>query len=212
MSLLLSLALTACSSQKASAAQTTLAQTEAETTQAVTESTAEAAKTAESEPVDGKTLVVYYTSTNHTKKVADYITAATGADQFELVPVSPYTSADLNWNDKNSRVSYEHDHPDDRNVELTQTTVPDWESYDTVFIGYPIWWGIAAWPVDGFIDANDFTGKTVIPFCTSMSSGLGDSGKLLAEAAKTGNWQTGQRFSSNASEEEVRIWVEGLER
>ena len=86
--------------------------------------------------------------------------------------MEPYSDDDLNWTDDNSRVVYEHDNPDARDVELVESTVSDWESYDTVFIGYPIWWGIAAWPVDGFIEANDFTGKTVIPFCTSSSSGL----------------------------------------
>lgn len=75
---------------------------------------------------------------------------------------------------------------------------------------YPIWWGIAAWPVDGFIEANDFTGKTVIPFCTSASSGLGESGQLLAEMAGTGNWLEGQRFSSSVSQEDIQAWVESL--
>lgn len=75
---------------------------------------------------------------------------------------------------------------------------------------YPIWWGIAAWPVDGFIKANDFTGKTVILFCTSTSSGLGESGKLLKEEAGTGNWLDGERFSSGVSEGTVTEWVEGL--
>ena len=130
---------------------------------------------------------------------------------WELVPVEPYTDEDLNYNDDSSRVVYEHDNPDARTVELVESTVSDWESYDTVFIGYPIWWGIAAWPVDGFIAANDFTGKTVIPFCTSASSGLGESGELLAEAAGTGNWLEGIRFSSNVSETDVQTWLEGLE-
>ncbi len=105
---------------------------------------------------------------------------------------------------------YEHNNPDERDVELVAATVPDWESYDTVFIGYPIWWGIAAWPVDGFIEANDFTGKTVVPFCTSASSGLGQSGELLAEAAGTGNWLEGGRFSSGASEATIQAWLEEL--
>ena len=95
-------------------------------------------------------------------------------------------------------------------MELVSTTVNDWESYDTVFIGYPIWWGIAAWPVDNFINANDFTGKTVIPFCTSSSSGLGESGELLAELAGTGDWQEGQRFRSSVAEADVVEWVNGL--
>ena len=95
-------------------------------------------------------------------------------------------------------------------MELTTTEVENWDSYDTVFIGYPIWWGIAAWPVDGFVEANDFTGKTVIPFCTSSSSGLGESGELLAELAGTGDWQEGQRFRSSASQEDVNEWVDSL--
>ena len=128
----------------------------------------------------------------------------------ELVPVESYTDEDLNYNDDNSRVVYEHDNPDARDIELVESTVSDWESYDTVFIGYPIWWGIAAWPVDNFIEANDFTGKTVIPFCTSASSGLGESGELLAEAAGTGEWQEGMRFSSSVSEEDVQTWLDEL--
>ena len=97
-----------------------------------------------------------------------------------------------------------------RDVELVADTVDNWDSYDTVFIGYPIWWGIAAWPVDGFVEANDFTGKTVIPFCTSASSGLGESGELLAEMAGTGDWMEGQRFSSNVSEADVEEWIDSL--
>ena len=95
-------------------------------------------------------------------------------------------------------------------MELTTTEVENWDSYDTVFIGYPIWWGIAAWPVDGFVEANDFSGKTVIPFCTSSSSGLGQSGELLAQLAGTGDWQEGQRFRSSASQEDVNEWVDSL--
>ena len=106
---------------------------------------------------------------------------------------------------------YEHDNPDARIVELAESTVSNWESYDTIFIGYPIWRGIAAWPVDGFIAANDFTGKTVIPFCTSSSSGLGESGELLEQAAGTGNWLEGMRFSSSVSEADVQTWIDNLE-
>ncbi|MGM9537053.1 MAG: flavodoxin [Candidatus Onthomonas sp.] len=165
---------------------------------------------AAAETAGGKTLVVYYSATGNTEEAANYIAAATGANLFALEPVEPYTDADLDWTDSNSRVSYEHDNPDARVVELVETTVPDWASYDTVFIGYPIWWGIAAWPVDSFVTENDFTGKTVIPFCTSASSDLGDSGALLAEMAGTGNWLEGERFRSGVPEADVRAWVEGL--
>ena len=159
---------------------------------------------------DGNVLVVYYSASGNTETAANYIAQATGGDIFEITPAEPYTSDDLNWTDDNSRVSREHEDESLRDVELTTTEVENWDSYDTVFIGYPIWWGIAAWPVDGFVEANDFSGKTVIPFCTSSSSGLGQSGELLAQLAGTGDWQEGQRFRSSASQEDVNEWVDSL--
>ena len=162
------------------------------------------------ETTESKTLVVYYSATGYTESVAEYIAEATGGELFRLEPVEEYSSADLDWTDRNSRVSREHDNPEERMMDLVASTVPDWESYENIFIGYPIWWGIAAWPVDRFIADNDFTGKTVIPFCTSSSSGLGESGELLKEAAGTGEWLTGERFRSGASEETVKEWVESL--
>ena len=161
-------------------------------------------------PAGGKVLVVYYSASGNTKRVAEDIAEAAGGDLFEIVPTEVYTSDDLNWTNADSRVSREHDDESLRDVPLTTTEVPDWDSYDTVFIGYPIWWGIAAWPVDGFVKANDFTGKTVIPFATSSTSGMGQSGSLLAEMAGTGDWQEGQRFSSGASSADVQSWVNGL--
>ena len=158
----------------------------------------------------GKTLVVYYSATGNTEEVANTIASATGGDLFELDPAEPYSDADLNWTDEDSRVSQEYEDPSLRTVELTADTVDNWDEYDTVFIGYPIWWGIAAWPVDSFITANDFTGKTVIPFATSSSSGMGQSGELLAELAGAGEWQEGQRFRSGVSEADVTEWVNGL--
>lgn len=159
----------------------------------------------------GKTLVVYYSATGNTESVASAIAAATDGELFELEPAEPYADEDLNWTNESSRVSVEHDNPEDRAVELTTVTPDNWDSYDTVYIGYPIWWGIAAWPVDGFVKANDFTGKAVIPFATSSSSGLGESGELLAELAGTGEWLEGQRFSGGASESDVIDWVNSLE-
>ena len=159
---------------------------------------------------DGDVLVVYYSATGNTERAAQYIADATGGDLFALEPVEPYTDDDLNWADENSRVSVEHEDESQRDVALVADTVDNWDDYSTVFIGYPIWWGIAAWPVDGFVEANDFTGKTVIPFCTSASSGIGNSGELLAEMAGTGDWLEGERFSSGASESDVQDWVNGL--
>ena len=155
-------------------------------------------------------LVVYYSATGNTESVANDIAAALDADVFELEPVDPYTEEDLNWTDDNSRVVAEYENEDERDVELVNTSVDNWEEIDTVFIGYPIWWGIAAWPVNQFIENNDFTGKTVIPFCTSSSSGLGESGELLAQMAGTGNWQEGMRFRSGVDEADVQEWVNGL--
>ena len=155
-------------------------------------------------------LVVYFSATGNTEAVAGYIADTLGADAFEITAAEPYTADDLNWSDENSRVSREHEDPSLQTVELAETTPENWDSYDTVFIGYPIWWGVAAWPVSSFVETNDFTGKTVIPFCTSSSSGLGDSGTLLEELAGTGEWLDGQRFRSSASETEVADWVTGL--
>lgn len=158
----------------------------------------------------GKTLVVYYSAQGHTEEVANKIANNLGADVLEIVPVNEYSSEDLDWTDSNSRVSREYEDESLRNVELTSITVDNWDEYDTVLIGYPIWWGIAAWPVDTFVKANDFTGKTVIPFCTSSSSGLGQSGELLAEEAGTGNWLEGQRFSSNPSDSDINSWTDSI--
>ena len=174
------------------------------------ESTEEPSSQPETEGEAGGTLVVYYSATGNTEQVANYIADITGGDLFELEPVEPYTSDDLDWTDDNSRVSQEYYDESLRDVELVADTVENWDSYDTVFIGYPIWWGIAAWPTDGFVEANDFSGKTVIPFCTSSSSGLGESGELLAELAGTGDWQEGMRFRSSASEADVQEWIDGL--
>ena len=116
----------------------------------------------------GNTLVVYFSATGNTEQAATYIADITGGDLFELEPADPYTDEDLNYNNKDSRVSQEYADESLRDVELVSDTVENWDSYDTVFIGYPIWWGIAAWPVDTFVEANYFTGKTVIPFATPV--------------------------------------------
>lgn len=158
----------------------------------------------------GKTLVVYFSATGNTKAAAEAIAAATGGDLLELESAEPYTSADLDYNNAGSRVSHEHDDESLRDVALKTTTVANWADYDTVYIGYPIWWGIAAWPVDTFVKANDFTGKTVIPFCTSGSSDIGESGTQLAALAGTGDWQTGKRFASAVTQQEVADWVKSL--
>lgn len=201
LSVVLVLSLAACGSANKPASSTT---------QPESSSTAPAESEPETQPETGKTLVVYYSASGNTERVAKDIAEAAGADLFEIVPTEVYTSDDLDWTNPDSRVSREHDDESLRDVPLTTTEVPDWDSYDTVFIGYPIWWGIAAWPVDTFVKNNDFTDKTVIPFATSSSSGMGQSGSLLADMAGTGEWQEGQRFSSGVSSDDVQSWVNGL--
>ena len=202
LSAVLALSLAACSSTNQPISSITQPETSAPTEQPTTEpSESSSTAPAESEPE---------TQPETTERVAKDIAEAAGADLFEIVPAELYTSDDLNWTNPDSRVSREHDDESLRDVPLTTTEVSDWDSYDTVFIGYPIWWGIAAWPVDTFVKNNDFNGKTVIPFATSSSSGMGQSGSLLADMAGTGDWQEGQRFSSGVSSDDVQSWVNGL--
>lgn len=164
----------------------------------------------ESESTESNVLVVYYSATGNTKSVAEKIAEQTNGELFELKPIEEYTQEDLNYNDSESRVCKEHDDENLQDVELTEVTPEGFDSAEVVFLGYPIWWGSAAWPVNNFVKNNDFTGKTVIPFCTSASSGIGESGNLLEEMAGTGNWQEGQRFRSGASEADVTEWVDSL--
>ena len=206
---------TAGSTQEESSEETAQSDGQEETEEAQTDTQGDTEESAQETGASdtsgaGNVLVVYYSATGNTENVANIIAETTGGDLFELEPIEPYTDEDLNYSDENSRVSREHEDESLRDVELASTTVDNWDSYDTVFIGYPIWWGIAAWPVDSFVENNDFTGKTVIPFATSASSGLGESGQLLAEMAGTGDWQEGMRFRSSADEADVQEWVNGL--
>lgn len=206
LSCLLMFCLVACSSGESGS--TSSADTSSSSVSSASDETS--ATTEESSTDLGNVLVVYYSATGNTERVANSIAEATGGDLFEIEPIEPYTDDDLNWNDESSRVSREYEDESLRDVPLVNTTVDGWDDYDTVFIGYPIWWGIAAWPVDGFVEANDFSDKTVIPFATSASSGMGQSGELLADLAGTGDWQDGMRFSSGAGDDEVQEWVETL--
>ena len=156
---------------------------------------------------NSKTLIVYYSAQTHTRRVAERIAKNLNADTFEIVPEDVYSEDDLNWTNSNSRVSKEHNDESLRDIKLKSTSVPNWEDYDTVILGYPIWWAIAAWPTDTFVKANDFTGKTVIPFCTSYSSGIGQSDKLLKNEAKGGDWKSGQRFYQDVDLSEVDKWT-----
>lgn len=159
-----------------------------------------------------KILVAYYSATGNTAKVAGYISEALGSDTFVIEPVEPYTEEELKkrYAGKNSRIWREIHDKSLRKVPLKSTKVEKWDLDDTVFIGYPIWAYVAAWPVNGFIEANDFAGKTVIPFCTSGGSELGKSGELLAKIAGTGNLVKGRRFREKAERRDVFKWLKGL--
>ena len=159
---------------------------------------------------DSRILVAYFSAQGHTADVAQQIAEDLGADTFEITPADEYTEDDLDYTNDNSRVSREYNDESFRDVELTQVTPDNWDEYDTVLIGYPIWWGIAAWPVNGFVTGNDFAGKTVIPFCTSASSSIGSSDDDLAAMANDGNWLDGQRLDSNVSADEIQSWVDSL--
>lgn len=164
---------------------------------------------ASGEGVPSDVLVAFFSATGNTRGVAEAIAAHLGADTFEITPVEPYTEEDLGYNNSNSRTSQEREDPN-RHVELEQVTPEGFDGYDTVFVGYPIWWGDAAWVVDDFITQNSFEGKRVIPFCTSGSSPIGSSGQNLADLAGAGDWLPGARFAAGASEAEVAAWVDGL--
>lgn len=155
-----------------------------------------------------KSLIVYFSCTGTTKRVAEVIADGVGADLYEIVPVEPYTDADLNWNDNNSRSTKEMNDPNVR-PEISGS-VSNMDQYDTVYIGYPIWWGEAPRIVDTFVESYDFTGKTVVPFCTSGGSGVGASDDRLRELAGSGDWIDGIKFNGSSSSDEIMNWVNSL--
>lgn len=154
----------------------------------------------------GSILVAYFSATGHTQAIAESIAADLGADTFVITPAQPYSSEDLGYNNDNSRVSTEHEDPN-RHVELAQITPDNFAKYDTVFVGYPTWWGGASWVMDDFVTGNNFTGKTVVPFTTSASSPLGTSASNLAALCGTGDWREGERFSIGAAATAVSQWL-----
>lgn len=154
-------------------------------------------------------LVVYFSATGTTKGIAEKIASVTGGDLYEITAAEEYTEADLNYNDSNSRTTHEQDDPSVR-PEISSETI-SLDGYSTVYIGYPIWWGEEPRIMDTFVENCDFDGITVIPFCTSGSSGIGRSGKNLADNAGSGNWLEGRRFDGGASEEEISSWISEMQ-
>ena len=154
------------------------------------------------------TLVIYFSCTGTTKGVAEKLAKVTSADLYEIVPAQPYTAEDLNYNDRSTRATSEQDHPETR-PEIGGEDI-DLTGYTTVYIGYPIWWGEEPRILCTFVESHDFTGMTVVPFCTSGGSGIGRSGDDLAKLAGSGNWLKGARHSGSISESELQAWVDGL--
>lgn len=235
MALAMAAALTACSgstgTQSTTAATTQAATSEAETsTEAATESgettaenttaaaadeesTAEVSEETnaenESDEADGShVLVAYFSATNTTEGVAQEIATSLSADLYEIVPAEPYTDADLNYNDDNSRSTIEMDDPSSR-PEISGS-LENMDQYEIVFVGYPIWWGEAPRIVSTFMESYDFAGKTIVPFCTSGGSGVGSSASNLEELTEGANWLSGTRLNGSVSHEDVVEWVNGL--
>ena len=173
------------------------------------ETAAESAESENTQPASD-VLVVYFSMTGTTKGVAEKIASITGADLYEIKAAQEYTSEDLDWNDSDSRTTHEQNDPSVR-PEIGSDPV-SLEGYSTIYIGFPIWWGEEPRIMDTFVESCSFDGITMIPFCTSSSSGIGMSGKNLESNAGSGNWLDGQRFSGGVSEEELQTWIDGLKK
>lgn len=171
----------------------------------VLESTQKQGVSSKTTPSNGKVLVVYFSASGNTKRVAETVANQENGTLFEIKPSQLYTEEDLDYRNEDSRVTKEHKQPGLRPA--YDGDVESWDSYDTVYIGYPIWWGQAPNVIYTFIEHHNFNGKKVIPFCTSSSSPLGTSGTNLVKAAGTGNWQEGVRFSGGVSTTEVLNWL-----
>ena len=177
------------------------ASTEPEPTPAPTEETP-------SEEATPSTLVAYFSATGNTEGVAEHLQAILDADLYEIVPAEPYSDDDLNYNVSDCRANREQNDPDARPA--VDGSVENMDGYDVIFLGYPIWWGEAPRIISTFLESYDFSGKTIVPFCTSASSGMGGSAENLAALAADTAWLEGARFAPGTSQEEVAAWVDGL--
>lgn len=210
--------LTACSgnpttvaSESTENAETKVVETETTGSEPVEETTTAGSDETYQETTAGTdkdVLVIYFSATGTTKGVAEMIADITDGDLYEIKALEEYTDEDLNWNDSNSRSTKEQDDPSARPAIGSDTISLD--GYTTIYIGYPIWWGEEPRIMDTFVEGYDFTGITMIPFCTSASSGIGRSGTNLEENAGSGNWLEGARFGAEVTSEELESWISGL--
>lgn len=156
-------------------------------------------------PQSKKSIVVYFSATGETRTVAKKVAAVLKADIYEIIPAQKYTSHDLNYRDASTRATVEQNTPSAR--PRIGSLLLNLKNYDTIYLGYPIWWGEEPRIMDTFVESYDFTGVTVIPFCTSASSGVGRSDRNLAQKAKSGNWKSGTRLKVNITESEILAWI-----
>ena len=199
----------ATESQKETAESTKAA--ESQTASAETPSAAapdETKPAGESAAAHADTLVAFFSATGTTKGVAEKIAAITGGDLYEIVPAQPYSEADLNWSDRNSRSTKEQNDKSAR-PEIGSEDI-SLEGYTTVYLGFPIWWGEEPRILDTFVEKYSFDRVTVIPFCTSSSSGIGRSGPNMEALAGSGTWLQGKRFGGSVSEADLQSWIGGL--
>ena len=207
----LTLASAGCGSAPAQATSTP-APTPAQAAAPAPAQTPEAAPTqaaiekASAEPAqENKSMVVVFSCTGTTKGVAEKIAALAGAELVDLVPAQPYTAEDLNYNDRSTRATVEQNTPDARPGIAGDISL---DGVTTLYLGYPIWWGQAPRIMSTFVESHDFTGITVIPFCTSGGSGAGRTGETLGEQAGTGTFLASTRFSSGVSDNELQSWID----
>ena len=211
LSFLLALAFTACGAKEAPVPRAELAAPAAQQETAVpaAPTSEDMTPAAESQSTEASgTLVVVFSATGTTKGVAEKIASITGADLYEIVPAEPYSDADLNYNDANSRATREQSDPTARPA--IGSKLENLVNYDVIFLGYPIWHGQAPKILYTFVESHDLAGKTVVPFCTSGSSGIGSSATNLSAGAPDAKWLAGNRFSGDASCDAVASWINGL--
>ncbi len=155
-----------------------------------------------------KTLVAYFSASGTTARVASELASAIGADRYEIEPKTPYTAADLNWNDRTSRSSVEMN--DEHCRPEIATAVDDMDAYDTVFVGFPVWWYVEPRIIDTFLESYDFTGKTIVPFATSGGSGLGKAPQRMQQIAAGSTVVAGKLLNGRPNAAALRAWAESL--
>ena len=211
LSLTMILGLTACgnsaSKTKQPSTEDTFVESKADTESAETSTNME--NTDNQDAQEHKILVAYFSATGTTKGVAEHIANGLNADIYEIVPEDPYTDADLNYNDNNSRTTIEMNDPNARPA--ISGSVENMEQYDIIFVGYPIWWGEAPRIVSTFMESYDFSGKTIVPFCTSGGSGIGSSASNLERLTSGATWLDGRRLNGSDSQDTVMEWVNSLD-